>query len=318
MSDDLGNLGGSLTPEENSFFESGGKTEIPGGEKVAEPEKITTEKTATDAPGDKAAEPAKVKADKVEKMISLSALHEERGRRKAIETEKRAMETQLAELRGKFSIIEKLNAPKEPDPPTTETDIFGVVNNTVQTVADIQKRMKADDEAKKAEGEHQTLVNTYRMDAAQFRAKSPDFDAAYNHLLNSRADELRAMGYNDPAQLHQALTNDEVNIAKQAAANGASAAEIIYNLAKLRGYAKPEPKPDPDEAAKAAAAASKAASDKIETINRGQAANKSLSNTGGSAGDGDMTGEMLLKLPMDEFEAWCTKNPAKAKRLMGG
>ena len=31
-----------------------------------------------------------------------------------------------------------------------------------------------------------------------------------------------------------------------------------------------------------------------------------------------MTGEMLLKMPMDEFEAWCTKHPAKAKRLMGG
>ena len=32
----------------------------------------------------------------------------------------------------------------------------------------------------------------------------------------------------------------------------------------------------------------------------------------------EFTGEMLLKMPMDEFEAWCAKNPAKAKRLMGG
>jgi hypothetical protein len=58
--------------------------------------------------------------------------------------------------------------------------------------------------------------------------------------------------------------------------------------------------------------------DKLDTIQRGQNANKSLSNTGGNAGDGDITGEMLLKMPMDEFEAWCTKHPAKAKRLMGG
>ena len=56
----------------------------------------------------------------------------------------------------------------------------------------------------------------------------------------------------------------------------------------------------------------------LDTIQRGQNANKSLSNTGGNAGDGDITGEMLLKMPMDEFEAWCTKHPAKAKRLMGG
>jgi hypothetical protein len=34
--------------------------------------------------------------------------------------------------------------------------------------------------------------------------------------------------------------------------------------------------------------------------------------------DGDMTAEILPKMPMDEVEAWCTKNPAKAKRLIGG
>ena len=93
-------------------------------------------------------------------------------------------------------------------------------------------------------------------------------------------------------------------IAQMALGNRKSAAEIIYNLAQQRGYKKP-------------AAGGKGA-DKIDAINRGQQANKSLANAGGSSGDGEMTGEMLLKMPMDEFEAWCNKNPAKAKRLMGG
>jgi hypothetical protein len=34
--------------------------------------------------------------------------------------------------------------------------------------------------------------------------------------------------------------------------------------------------------------------------------------------DGDITADMLLKMPMDEVEAWCSRNPARAKRLMGG
>lgn len=313
---DLG--GSSLSPDETAYFESGGKTEIPGSEIIAEPEKIPD------------AEPVKTEPEKIETTNKpgdktppdrlLAAAHEERNKRKTVEAEKRALETQLAELRGKFSIIERLQAPPQEQkaPPTAEDDIFGLTNNNTATIAEIQKRLNADDDRRKSEGEQNSLTNAYRMDAAQFRAKSPDFDAAYNHLLKTRADELIAMGYDDPAQLHQALTNDEMSIARMALGSNKSPAEIIYNLAKMRGYAKPEPKPDPDEAAKAAAAASKAASDKIETINRGQAANKSLSNTGGSAGDGDMTGEMLLKMPMDEFETWCTKNPAKAKRLMGG
>jgi hypothetical protein len=305
---DIDTIGTTLSPEENAFFESGGNTEIPTGEKTAdagEGQKTGQQTGQESNAGDGKTEAAdKDGQTKVEKMVSLSALHEERGRRKATEGEKRALENQLAELRGKFSIIERLNAPPQVEAPTVETNIFGVVRNQAETLAQLQQRLQADDDQKKAAGERNNLVTAYRMDAAQFEANNPDFKAAYNHLLNSRATELAAMGYDDPMQLHQALTNDEMSIAQMALGNKKSAAEIIYNLAQQRGYKKAAP------GAKGA--------DKIDTINRGQQANKSLANTGGSAGDGDMTGEMLLKMPMDEFEAWCTKNPAKAKRLMGG
>jgi hypothetical protein len=114
-----------------------------------------------------------------------------------------------------------------------------------------------------------------------------------------------AIGYDDPMSLHEALTRDEMAIAQTALGNNKSAAEIIYNLAQQRGYRRAD-------GGKGNAAG------RLDTIARGQNANKTLSNTGGNSGDGDITGEMLLKMPMDEFEAWCTKHPAKAKRLMGG
>ena len=158
-------------------------------------------------------------------MVSLSALHEERGRRKATESEKRALENQLAELRGRFSIIERLNAPLTVEAPAVETDIFGVIKNQAETLTQLQRRLQAEDDQKRAAGEHDNLVTAYRMDAAQFEAKTPDFRAAYNHLLNSRAAELMAIGYDDPVQLHQALTNDEMAIA--APLNRKSAAEVI-------------------------------------------------------------------------------------------
>src|SRR6202011_3838686 len=153
-----------------------------------------------------------------------------------------ALETQLAELRGKFSIIERLQAPAhEPPVPTVENDIFGVVRDTTETVAEIQRRLRAEDEQKRADGERGNLMTAYRMDAAQFEAKTPDFKSAYTHLLNSRATELMAMGYDDPMQLHQALTNDEMTIARMALGNNKSAAEVIYHLAQQRGYRKTEP-----------------------------------------------------------------------------
>jgi hypothetical protein len=299
---DIDTIGATLSPEENAFFETGGNSEIPTGEKIADAPD-GQQSSAGDGRMTEAAD--KDGQTKVEKMVSLSALHEERGRRKTTESEKRALESQLAELRGKFSIIEQLNAPKVLEAPTVETDIFGVIRNQAETLVQLQRRLQAEDDQKRTAGEHNNLVTAYRMDAAQFEAKTPDFKAAYNHLLNSRAAELMAIGYDDPAQLHQVLTNDEMAIARTALGNKKSAAEIIYNLAQQRGYRKAGP-------------GSGKGAEKIDTINRGQQANKSLANTGGSSGDGDMTGEMLLKMPMDEFEAWCTKNPAKAKRLMGG
>jgi hypothetical protein len=300
-------VGATLSPEENQYFETGGNSTIPGSETDAgSNEGGNSGDGAKAADGTPEPDSARDGQARIEKMVSLSALHEERGRRKATESEKRALENQLAELRGKFSIIERLQAPQAETPaPTVEGDIFGVIKNTTQTVAEIQKRLKAEDDHKRATGERSNLVTAYRLDAARFEARTPDFRDAYNHLLNSRASELMAMGYEDPVQLHQALTNDEMSIAQMALGNQKSAAEIIYHLAQQRGYRK-------TDATKGNAA------NKLDTINRGQQSNKSLANTGGSGGDSEMTGEMLLKMPMDEFEAWCTKNPAKAKRLMGG
>jgi hypothetical protein len=297
-------LGATLSPEENQFFETGGNSAIPGGDTGAG-EATTDSGDGANAGGRPEGEAGKDGQTKVEKMVSLAALHEERGRRKTTESEKRALENQLAELRGKFSIIERLQTPPAEAPaPSIESDIFGAIKNTTDSVAEIQRRLKAEDDQKRAAGERSNLVTAYRLDAARFEAKTPDFKAAYDHLLNSRAAELFAIGDDDPAELHQALTNDEMAIAQMALGNNKSAAEIIYHLAQQRGYRKTEP------GAKGA--------NKIDTINRGQQANKSLANAGGSSGDAEMTGEMLLKMPMDEFEAWCTKNPAKAKRLMGG
>jgi len=294
-------LGATLTPEENQFFETGGNSEIPdaGTNGNSAEGGASGEGRPTDGP-------PSGEQTRAEKMVSLSALHEERGRRKATESEKRALETQLAELRGKFSIIERLQGPQYEAPaPTVENDIFGVVKNTTESLAEIQRRLRAEDDQKRADGERGHLITAYRMDAARFEAKTPDFKEAYNHLLNSRASELMAIGYDDPMSLHEALTRDEMAIAQTALGNNKSAAEIIYNLAQQRGYRRAE-------GGKGNTAG------KLDTIARGQNANKSLSNTGGNSGDGDITGEMLLRMPMDEFEAWCTKNPAKAKRLMGG
>ncbi len=296
-------LGATLTTDEANYFESGGATDIPAADDTAQSDDQGGHPDhGDDANGDNQPQTGQPKA---EKMVSLAALHEERSRRKEIDRHNRALQQQVAELRGKFSIIEQLNAPPPRKTPTVEEDIFGVVRNTTQTVAQLQQRIEQREQQDRVSQHQNALVSAYRADAAQFEAKAPDFKAAYNHLLNSRAQELLALGYDDPQAIHQALLADEFAVAQTALATRRSPAEVIYQLAQQRGYVK-------------GAAGKGRAADRLSTIERGQYANKSLSNTGGGSGDGDMSAEALLKMPMDEFEAWCGKNPAKAKRLMGG
>lgn len=305
-------VGPSLSSDEAKFFETGGESGIPaeisgadagGGD--AAPANGGAADAGTDAPG---AGDGKG-SDAASKTVPLTALHEERTRRKELDKQLRDAQQKLANFEGRFAVIDKLNGGQQQQTeqaagdPSPEDDIFGAVNA-------IKQKLEATEAEKKAATEHATFVNSYKADAQKFIATAPDYMEAYNHLLSSRAAELQAIGY-EGEELGRALQADEIAIAQMATSKGKSPAEMLYNLAKLRGYTK-------KEAAAAAAAAAPSGAEKLEAIERGQAANKSLSNTGGNAGDQDMTAERLMSMPMDEFEAWCDKNPAKARRIMGG
>lgn len=315
-------LGPAFSPEENAFFESGGESSIP---------ETGSDTSGSDTGGDAGrTEPEKPLVadkdgkggDKVEKMVSLSALHEERTKRQERDAEIRKISLENAELKGKFSIIERLNLPaKEAEapklPPNVDDDIFGAVRHVGETVAQMQARLDAADKAKADEAtattERTTFVNNYKADAAKFEATKPDYRKAYDFILASRAAELKAIGFDTPEAVHNALTADEFAIAEMAFSKGKSPAEMFYNLAVQRGY-KPA-----DAAAAAADAGTGKGAEILDNIARGQALNKSLNDAGGSGGDGGaMTAAQLIAMPMAEFEEWTAKNPAKAKRLMGG
>lgn len=329
LEDAAGDTGGSdfvtFTPEEEAFFAAGAAEPAeapakpdapPAADAVADPNKP--------ADGDKPA------ADKTPQNVPLAALHEERNKRKALGSELETLKTQLAEQSGKLSILLKLKggevvADEQPaGPPSAEDDIFGAVKHVGETVAQMQKRLDDAEAAKKAGDEQTVFRNNYQADANAFMQKTPDYKAAYDHLMHARCAELISVGYEDPnvlqaegadiatvqaaaKALHDAIVADEFAIADRAFKSKKSPAQIIYDLAKQRGYAK-----------KAAADAKPKAEETLERIERGQSTNKSLNDAGGGTGGDDMTAERLLAMPLHEFEAYSAKNPRKVQALMGG
>lgn len=300
----------TLSADEEAFFSSGGEKSIPsegtdaGAGNGGEAAKPAIEAKAGDAP----------KND----HVPLATFLEEKKARKELSGKLTEYEKQIAEFKGKFAIIDRLKFAGEAQteqpkwPPNPEEDIFGAVKHITDKLTGIEKQTAeqkaAQEAAEKQATEQKVFVDKYRSDADAFEQTNPDFKAAYNFLLNSRAAELKAIGYDTPQALHEALIADELAIAQMAFQKGKSPAEMLYNLSTQRGYKK-DAAAEPNKGS---------AAERLETIERGQAANKSLSNAGGSSGDQEMTAEALIAMPADEFEAWTTKNPAKARRLFGG
>jgi hypothetical protein len=288
----------ALSEAEAKYFESGGESELPVESTEAESNEGQQE-------GQQPEQTEQQPEAKKDNLVPHQALHEQRERRKAAEKRARDLEIENAKFKERFSIVEKLYGDKAEakGPPKPEEDIFGAFEHLSKGLETVNKQLADRDAATKQEAQRNELVGHYKNDAAKFTTANPDYKDAYNHLLGSRARELMALGYEDQAELERALQNEEISIATMAFEKGKSPAEVIYSLAKERGYKKADPKADTEA--------------KLDTIERGSALNKSLSSASGASGDNEMTAESLLAMPNDEFEAWCNKNPAKAKRLMG-
>jgi len=251
-------------------------------------------------------------AEQRTKTVPHAALHEERERRKATEAENARLREERARFDERLKVIQELNAPKPQEPdlgPDPEADPVGAIRwmREQQAKRGEQDRRSAaeQEETQRQQAMRSHLIEAYKADANQFRQQTPDFGDAYQFLLQSRQAELSAIGYS-PAEINAAIQEDELAIAHRALSNGRSAAEVVYNLAKGRGYAKKEAADPNEDAGK-----------RIEKIAEGQERGKSLAQAGGTAAGTEMTAERLLKMSNAEFDEWTTKHPAQAKRLMG-
>ncbi len=298
-----------LTQEEEAVFAA----------MQTEPEERTTEETVeTEAPEgtEQQEQPAgqgktAEAGDQRVKTVPHAAMHEERERRKAVEAENVRLREERARFDERLKVIQELNKPKEDEPdlgPDPEADPVGAIKwmRDQQARLGEQSRRSAtqQEEAQREQAMRAHLVDAYRADASQFRQQNPDFGDAYQHLLKTRQDELSAIGYS-PAEINAAIEADELAIAQRALSNGRSAAEVVYNLAKQRGYAKKEAADPNQDAGK-----------RIEKIAEGQERGKSLAQAGGTAAGTEMTAERLLKMSNAEFEDWTARHPAQAKRLL--
>lgn len=312
MSEDLSALD-TFTPEEQAYFENGAGESAPAlapkPTPEPEPELDEPETDGAEVEADEAPETPEPKAEKP-RTVPHAALHEERQRRKELEAQLRQTTSRFEQLLSRLEPQTTQPAAEAEDVPVPDPDLDPV--GAIKFATEQARQAKIDREqraaAERQAAETNRFVDRYRKDAETYTQEAPDFGDAYAHLKTSRAQELEAMGL-DGGQVARQLIQEEFQIAQMAYQAGKNPAEVLYAVARQRGYAKAAPaetkpaKPTPEE--------------KLQAVEAGMRGNKSLSSTGGRANTAEVQVADLMKMSDEAFGAWMDKNPAKARRLFG-
>lgn len=190
-------------------------------------------------------QPQETASEEPDRRVPLKALQEERQKRAEYERQVQAYERQIAEMQGYFAAMQQQQAGmghnggppmEQPQPePDPETDPIGALKHAREQQRQLQEAIQQQQEAARQQQYVQQLNQAAYQAATQYQQQAPDYQDAYRYALNSRAQELVALG-TPPQSINQILQREELSLVDTALRNGRNPAEAIYHFAKARGF----------------------------------------------------------------------------------
>jgi hypothetical protein len=256
----------------------------------------------TQAEEELADEPADEKADEAdEKKVPYGAMHEERMRRKEAMAEAQELRDKMVRMEERFKAFQEAIKPEEPEVSFDDDPaeyLRKEAEKTSQTLEQMQKQQQEAMQKQQQQAQANQFISRYQAAAQEYAESNPDFQDAYNHLVNGRVQEHMLAGGMDREQAVALAQREEQAIAARAFEEGVNPAEKLVELAKLRGWTK-------------APQSSKVNGtvDKVAQVEKGQKAAKTISKGGSS--EGELTLEALADMDGEDFDkAWEKLFPA--------
>jgi hypothetical protein len=217
----------------------------------------------------------------------VSALTEERARRRQLQDQNQQMQARFNELLLRMQQQQPAQQQAQvPDYDDNPAEHLRAMQRQVEDrIRELDQRLAGHDQRTQVVDQHTQFVNTVATAEADFAARTPDYHAATAYVQQRKLTEYRAVGLSD-AEARQALARDTANVAQLALQRGQNPAEVMYGLAKAVGFTAPVP------AAPRAPVAG------------------SLQGTGGTPGadnQGMPTPEALSTMSDTEFDSWWNK-----------
>lgn len=164
------------------------------------------------------------------------------------------------------------------------------------------RRIQEEQQTIKAQIETTNVITNIANLENNFRRTVPDYDTAFNYLIDFRKKELALVGITDEDSQINEIRNNSAAISRAALAQGRNPAEVVYELAKQYGYKKSETAPVAQNIEQIVDA-NKGAGVKghLTAVQQGQkVAGKTLSNSGSQ--DTGATYESVLSAKGQDFE----------------
>lgn len=218
-----------------------------------------------------------------ERTVPYGALHEERQRRKEMQSRIEKMEKMFQEA------AERRRQPEvgaiSQDAKFEEDPIAYLKNETEKTRAEIEKRDAIEKKRTESDNQMASLQRKYKESTEAFAKEKPDFSDSYNYTMRKLRENIQLLGYSGE-EAERIAINEEIRIINQAYDEEVNPAEKIYKMAEAFGYKK-EIAPEK----------------KLQTVEKGIRQSKTLS--GGGKQDFEITLENMLEMSDDEFKtAW--------------
>mgnify|MGYP001612989660 CR=1 FL=1 len=180
----------------------------------------------------------RLEADLKARDDALASLREENLRFKARQDIEREAQEKIAKAK---------SAAERPDP---ETDPYGArlwdIEENLRRQKEITQRMEQREQASAQQGQVEAAIREVTTfldgDVGKFKEEHEDidYDAASNHVYQKYMEFWQATGLN-PQEAQAVVANTFLAVGKSAQVRGKSAANAIYSLAKMTGWAGETP-----------------------------------------------------------------------------
>lgn len=273
---------------------------------VPEEEIKAAEEPAAEAKPPDEAKPVEQEKEK-EKVVPLAALHEARAQKKELQAElARFREEQAARnatLEQRLAALYQAQQQREQQPaPVFEErpleHLKSSLDQVMQNQQSVHQELARQQENERAAGYRAQLAHVVTSAENAFKAETPDYPEALEYVRAGRIAQLRALGYND-MEAGQYVLNEAIGVAQRCIQAGKNPAEAIYEMAKATGYQpkarQQAPAPTPTE--------------KLQTIQKGVEAAKTLG--GGGASAGTPTVDQIANMSEEEFADFMKKGGGK-------